>query len=492
MSKQSSLIEWQVVENEADWERLCAPLPPDGAPAAAPVVPPRLTAKRRLSRAAALLLVLASASIWGGRPTWAGLQPVAANLSATMQQELAAVAPGPDPFANRPIGDSPDTAGWRQQAGEGRSLSTAFPTATPAVQLDSTLSLVDVQGDQAVARVVTTTQNGAPSYRQTRFYRRIGERWLPTAPDAALWGPERSLATPYFIYHFRQNDAPAVIAVAPQMDALYATIWRNFGLPIKPTPEKLLIEVSVTQPPGRATPWWVVRDRLIVPSPAVYWAPAELSDSDLLAQSLALPLLAQVLAQANEHYHIGLTWQPLIGGLYLWQVWELDLPLAVWREEVVHWLYVDLPAAAPGATVVVPKRYQALCDAHKLWMSSPVQIEIPLLCLDWEWERLFFASRRLRGLFTRLDQLAASVHDFDLAEAKPPRGRSVALATLIEYTVAAYGRERLPALVAGLGQYESWEALIPAVFDVSTAEFEAGWHAYLAAHYGVSLDILKQ
>jgi hypothetical protein len=61
----------------------------------------------------------------------------------------------------------------------------------------------------------------------------------------------------------------------------------------------------------------------------------------------------------------------------------------------------------------------------------------------------------------------------------------VALATLIEYAVATYGLERLPVLVAGLGQYESWETLLPAGFGVSAAEFEAGWQAYLVAHYGM-------
>jgi hypothetical protein len=65
--------------------------------------------------------------------------------------------------------------------------------------------------------------------------------------------------------------------------------------------------------------------------------------------------------------------------------------------------------------------------------------------------------------------------------------QTVALATLVEYAVATYGRERLPTLVAGLGQYESWETLIPAVYGVSPVEFEAGWQAYLQAHYGVSL-----
>jgi hypothetical protein len=59
----------------------------------------------------------------------------------------------------------------------------------------------------------------------------------------------------------------------------------------------------------------------------------------------------------------------------------------------------------------------------------------------------------------------------------------VALATLIEYAVITYGRERLPMLVAGLGQYEDWETLLPAVFNVSATEFEAGWQAHLATSY---------
>ncbi len=48
-----------------------------------------------------------------------------------------------------------------------------------------------------------------------------------------------------------------------------------------------------------------------------------------------------------------------------------------------------------------------------------------------------------------------------------------------------YGCERLPALVAGLGQSESWETLWPAVYGVSAAEFEAGWQLYLTTQYGL-------
>jgi hypothetical protein len=53
--------------------------------------------------------------------------------------------------------------------------------------------------------------------------------------------------------------------------------------------------------------------------------------------------------------------------------------------------------------------------------------------------------------------------------------------------VTTYGRERLPVLIAGLGQYDTWETLLLAVFGVSAAEFEAGWRTYLVNHYTVSV-----
>src|SRR5262249_11966786 len=141
---------------------------------------------------------------------------------------------------------------------------------------------------------------------------------------------------------------------------LYTTLRRNFGLPIIPPHEKLDIEVSVTQPTGQTMPRLGAPEQISVASPAVYLTPVELTDTELLAQSIALPLLNLQLAQASQHYQIGAVWQPLMGGWRLWQVWDLNLPLALWRAEVVRWLYVDLPAADPGQMVVRPGHYTAL------------------------------------------------------------------------------------------------------------------------------------
>ena len=60
------------------------------------------------------------------------------------------------------------------------------------------------------------------------------------------------------------------------------------------------------------------------------------------------------------------------------------------------------------------------------------------------------------------------------------RQQSVAAATLIDYVVNTYGREKLPDLLAGIRTYENWTTLSPAVFGVSAEELEAGWQRYLA------------
>lgn len=59
---------------------------------------------------------------------------------------------------------------------------------------------------------------------------------------------------------------------------------------------------------------------------------------------------------------------------------------------------------------------------------------------------------------------------------------AVALATVTEYVTTTYSAERLPLLLAAIPAHERWETLIPAVFGVSLAEFEEGWHTYLAEH----------
>ncbi|RIK39665.1 MAG: hypothetical protein DCC55_17555 [Chloroflexi bacterium] len=484
MSKRTSTVEWIVAESDADWARLCT-RPGAGSPSGvAPVTSERRYAQRILAGVGLMLLLLASAGGWWHHTTSAGAQQ-----HATAEGELPVVAQRDGRLAINSAGDQSSTEWWYQLAREYDGLLTATQTTDPDEPLHAALRNIDFQGDQAVAEVILYAQDNAPVYRQTRFYQRAATGWLTTAPDANLWGPMRSLETPSFVFHFRQRDAAVVVAVAAQVEALYRTMRRNLGLESAPGARKLVIHVSVTQPPRHTSLWFGAPKEIIAASPALYRAPVELADTELLAQSLALPLFEHVLTQAQQGHATPVTWQPLESALRLWQLWDLDLPLADWREEVVKWIYIDLPTKAPRQAVVLPRRYRELCAAHMLWLLSPVQIHLPLFCAGQDQTQWDFYWRASPDPLVHLDQLAVPValdsteYGYPLGRSQP--GQTIALATLIDYGVATYGRERLPALVAGLRQHNTWETLVPAVYGVSAAEFEAGWHDYLATQYGI-------
>jgi hypothetical protein len=51
--------------------------------------------------------------------------------------------------------------------------------------------------------------------------------------------------------------------------------------------------------------------------------------------------------------------------------------------------------------------------------------------------------------------------------------------SLADYLLTTYGHQRLPALLASFGRYDSWTELSPALFGIEETALEAGWHTYL-------------
>lgn len=486
MSKQTPTIEWIVAESEADWDRLCAPAIPNVASPANN----RMDRKHRLWVAGTLLLLLASGSGWWSYSKQTAWRQPAVDMAVTVPVAAGAMESDRRSLVDTVIGDQM-TKDWRRQFNQEESNGHARPANPPAAPIGIEITKIEVLGDQAVVSIITTAEPGAPAFRQTRFYQHTAAEWQQTAPDTALWGPARTLETPYFVYHFREHDALSVMAVAPRLDALYTTLHRNFGLLLTIGDAKQVIDVRVTQAPGYALPWVDgAADPFIVAAPARYRAPVALTDVALLEQALALPLLDTVLTRASAQHGIQASWQPMLSGLHLWQIWEMDLPLAAWREEIVPWLYADLTVTTPGRPVVLPQRYTDFCIAHKLWLWAPAQLGIPLACTDLDRKGWSASAWGRPDPPLHLQQITLQATAEESYPTSSHRGQRVALATLIEYAVATYGQERMPALVVGLGQYQSWDTLIPAVYGVSSATFEAGWQAYLATHYGISLATL--
>jgi hypothetical protein len=462
-------IEWQICNTDAEWQahqqdlQTTTVLEPDRTLWSAWVA-------RNWRTATLLLIGLAIIGGWIWNDAQRGMAPIEADLHASIESDARTTAMQDDSERPNHVITAQDGTTW---------------PLSDAVQSFKLLR------DTAIVQLVTEPTADEPVLRQTRFYRHTTEGWLLTHPDAEVWGAPHHLESAHFIFNFRQNDAEVVAAVAPQIDDVYSALQHNFGL--TPSLEKQVIEVSIRRITGTMPYPRLLRGHLVVPSPAIYAAPVELSDREILVQSIALPLIDDVIEQAVEVHNIPQHWQPLLRGLRLWQWWELDVPLASWQQEVVQWFYIDLPKATAEQQSVLPDNYRELCTMHRLWMQSPVVVGIPLKCTTFD--TATWSSRRWAAHVPQmsLEQLQMPLADWQtqaLEELDLPYSpnEALALSTLIEYAVSAYGYEQLPVLLASLPRYNDWETLAPAVFGVSAFDFEASWRSYLAQHYHVSLD----
>src|SRR4029450_9613583 len=104
--------------------------------------------------------------------------------------------------------------------------------------------------------------------------------------------------------------------------------------------------------------------------------------------------------------------------------------------------------------------------------------KIPLLCAEVAWGDFLLSPWGWYGPPTHLSQLAGPsppgeyFEEPDSLRLVRHPGHTVALATLVEYAVATYGRERLPLLVASLSHHQSWGHPLPACFGLCAAELE--------------------
>jgi hypothetical protein len=459
-----------------------------------------------------LLLVLAAGGL-----RWYSVQTeraaVAAAVARAVDAEAQADAPSFDPLTT-----SPATPG----------RATSLPHERPAQELQrpaqSSLGLQPQNGlglqalealgksppdggamtrrhrlerDVAVVEVTLPATAEQPALRQTRVYRYTGVDWQHTAPSAAQWGAPRQWRGEYLIIRYYAHNIEVVAEAATWLDARYGELHQLFlG---EPPRRPLTVVVDPAQFPGQIATRASVAEPLVVASPAVYLAPANISDAELLAESLLLALLDDLKAQALLRYDNAASAQELaqrarvqqlLQGVALWQLWQDELPLAAWREPLVQWDMSDARVRKPSPGEVVPSFHTALCAMHRLWLSTPLALRIPLACDDgWDTRAYYLAWRLTHAPPLRLAQFPLvtpemALHLYDSLSVHP--AATVALATVLEYAAATYGPERIPLLVVETGRHDGWAPLIPAVFGVSADGFEAGWRAYLAGQYNIT------
>jgi hypothetical protein len=470
-------LEWQVSEDEAEWQTAQPALRQGETPTAAIG---RATswhgesrlAERRLAALALLCFVIAL-GLW--RWYEQGVhQALKGDLQEAMVQEASAAPASTPELAGRPYSPAASSV-----PGLYRDLSLNPST----VQIEET----HLQGGRAMVQVTAnypTAEGETLLYRETRFYGQTGEGWQRIEPDPDLMGPWQTLATEHFTIRYRPVDAFAVHEAAPRLDLLYGKLGRDFGVPAIAAAPNITIEV-VTDGLPEGYDFNFVGRTIKAPSPALLSVPVEMTDATVFYQSVVYPLARWAMLEAINPYPYEwkarvMGWQHVLVALQLWALWEDDGPLAAGRQAVVRWLYRNAQATSLDGRTALPAGYYRFCRTYSIWGISPMAMSIPLTCRERQ------DSQSSPWVYLRMPvQLGMLnyVPDYErmASDALP---NLVATETILEYSVAAYGRDALPRLIAALGEHTRWQTLIPAVFAVSASEFEAGWQAYLANQYG--------
>jgi hypothetical protein len=506
MGKEEVEVEWSVSEDEQAWQT--GQTAPESGSKAEAEASSRLgsRAERHLALLTVLLFLLL-AGVW----VWRWQTPsatIASELQATAAQEFGAQPTGGESTSSSAYGELETTLPGVENVTQ---FSVLKFTSSP-FHHSSRLGEDDGIGYRVMAQVTASYPAAGPSghpetqaYREMRFYRQSSKGWQRIEPDPALMGPWQTLETAHFTIRYRPIDASAVSATASKLDLLYAKLRGDFGLLLAAVNAKQTIEVATDGALDGYAIDFVMRTIRIpsldgyaidyptrtikVPSPALLSVPVEMTAAAVFYQSVVYPLASLLLADVVAQYqypgrwNVGaMKWSPLMEALRLWALWEEEGPLAAGRQDVVRWLYQNAQAEPVEARQAVPAGYEHLCRAYHIWGISPESMAIPLGCSEVDHQR--WSAWRYPALPTRLTQRPYIEKSRSLAEAASDS--AVATETIIEYVVATYGRDRLPQLIAAWGEHASWETLIPAVFGIPAAEFEAGWQAYLASRESVN------
>lgn len=330
---------------------------------------------------------------------------------------------------------------------QARAMASATRTPTTDVfssdaHSSASITLLELHEDFALVDMVVSQPTEAwhtGPYRVARLLRQGAVGWYPITTVDTFWSERRSLSTTYFQIDYSRRDEAAITEIAPELDDLYLRLYSDLGLTPPSWQERLQLRIApVAGSEVRVTDLRYSGGVLIIPPPELIARPPQLSHAETLRQAIAYPLAVRVYAVAREEYPVPCQWSALHEGIGLWLRWE-DHTLPSRR----HWEYES---------------------AIKEW-SSPNRLP------------------RLDDLRTNSTNcsLQPSILEMEIRNSGEPLPRSELASVFVEYLVATHGRRSVPQLLRNMDRFSSWAPLARANFDLSAAELEAEWRAYLIA-----------
>lgn len=471
MAEKEPAVSWQVLLDDAHWDGDAPPPAPleNPEPARAFVIP-----RRWWLLGAGLLLGVV---VVGGLIFWqraqAGLAAVQDEIGAVVLLEATAQA-GKNPRLAAALLDPQADAAWRAGIVEAQMKDTSAPATVAVEQMEL------AEGVALVHLLLTDPDLPQPS-RVVRFYREEAAGWLRTPPVADFWGEAEAWEGEHFTIRFRQQDRAAVLGAGPRLEEAYIRLRQSVGLPVLPV--RRVVVIAADDQPALLDPH---SGELHHPSPALLSLPVGVGPDEALYRSLIAYLISEIVRESFDRYAYGESWMwsnLTESGLRNWLLLEADV-LVMERPALFAWLF----DAEAQAAWTLPAELAAECQLlNGLAVPPPLFVCTPDI----------HAGRPSRFSATRLARLITT-YDFDFVRDanfnSNPSGpmwraetrREIAAATTIfSYAVHSYGVERLPHLLAALGDYRTWLEALPGAYGVTPDEFEAGWQRWLAAEYGV-------
>ncbi|MFZ1753425.1 MAG: hypothetical protein WBO46_05140 [Caldilineaceae bacterium] len=343
--------------------------------------------------------------------------------------------------------------------------------AFSAVQL--TVAQSRFLGSQAMVSVRVVDAARPLAYRESRFYEESTAGWQRIPPIPAFWGRGQTASSQFFDFHYRRLDSLAVQEAASVLDTRYVALRRAFGLSLPTAGENIRVEVGLDSVYGDRT-----QQRMRLRSPLLLPVPEPLTDGDMLVQSAQFVLVDWTISEALRSQTAAGAMQlsmPMLNGLRLWGHWQVGGPLAKNRVALMR------AAFSPGTEAA--NEIASICQVLKGWQMEVQSASVGVVCP--------LSNDIVPGSVaepTRLDKMPdVCTLSPDAAEAAAidPGLSPIVLATLLDYAAETFGPGRLPLLLGSASVTCSWEALIPAVFDIPVREFALGWRVWLEEEYGL-------
>lgn len=286
-------------------------------------------------------------------------------------------------------------------------------------------------GVTAIVELKISNRESQTETTETRLFRadktgwrQVGADGVPIAPQ---WGERQYVETPHIRLTFYAKDKEAALLAAPVLEGLYVKMRQRMLLPMATSSNILQIEMARNRLPAS----WQPGGKIILTSPS--WL-----NSTTPSPAVAAVEPTIVAPQDAVDY---------LGNI-------AQTPIA---KEVLHEWLAERP---------IDPNWNIVMHAAEWWLRGEPS------------SKLDSFQKRHSDKLPHLYDLSTQGEDWFYANDQTER---ISLAIeLLNYVQTTYGRAILIEFLDALTLHNSWHTLIPAVFHIPAAEFEAEWQDQVA------------